>query len=93
MTLEAGDTPDKMEAGDVITFDAVGPLSDVYFHVVDTTTEDLGITEVVGVILQSDVGRYAIEWATHSETVDIVSLTSDDEWEIEVTDIVVVNDE
>ena len=89
---EPGDMPDELEQGEEIRIDTE-PLSGVTYEVMDTTTEDLGLTEVVAVTLLAGCERYAIEWATHSETANVVHLDGDDEWEIEVTDIVLTNDE
>lgn len=89
---ETGNTLNDMENGEEIRIDRE-PLSGVTYEVMDTTVEDIGITEVVAVTLLSGCERYAIKWAIHSETAEFVHLDGDDEWEIKVTDIVLVEDE
>lgn len=72
--------------GDEITIDTE-PLSGLTFEVYDVTTESIGITEIVAVTVVRGPDRYAIEWATHSDTANVVSLDSDYEWEIEKWDV------
>jgi hypothetical protein len=89
---DVGDYPNDLEQGEEIRIDRE-PLSGVTYEVMDTTTEDLGLTEVVAVTLLAGCERYAIKWAMHSETASFVHLDGDDEWEINVTDIVLANEE
>lgn len=81
---EAGDMPSDLADGDEISIDGTG------YTVVDVTTEDIAITEVVAVSLVSeDNEQWAIEWATHSETANLVAINGEEEREIEVTDVVI----
>jgi hypothetical protein len=68
------------------------PLNDATFRVSDTVVEDIGITQVVGVTLLSGCERYAIEWATHSDTAVVSHLDGDSEWEVNIEDIQTVEE-
>jgi hypothetical protein len=86
---EPGDHPDDLEKGEEIRIDTE-PLSGVTYEVMDTTVEDIGITEIVAVTLVCGCERYAIEWASHSETAEVLHLDGDETWEIDVADIALV---
>lgn len=76
----------ELESGDELTIDT-DVLSGRTFEVFDTSSESLGITDVVAVVLVCGSERYMIEWATHSDTAGVVEIDGDGEWEIEPSDV------
>lgn len=66
------------------------PLSYRVCEVIGVEVKDIGLTEIVVVTLLCGSERHAIEWATHSDMAVVVSLESDVEHEVAVSDITIV---
>lgn len=86
---EPGDGLSALESDDRITIDAK-PMGGATFRVSDVEVEGIGITEVVAVSLVSGCDRYVLKGASHSDTCELDCAESDESWEVELTDIVLV---